>query len=305
MELSEFDIIEPSQNLTPYVRRYFYLNRVLDEPLAFDLYQSNSAYFVSFFSANKAGAEARPTVVIDDLKETIKTPWTLGGPILKSDVSVYAEHEMRMIVCEFTATAIYQLFGVNGEDLTDRRLELSDLSADISVLAQAHFLCDETHSEDDHVAEMNSFLTALTRSARSVDEAILEGIAILEACDGVIKISDLVADLNISERQFLRGFKSIVGMGPKKYGQVLQINWALKLMFLEGENAVLSTIAQEAGFSDQSHFIKVMKGIFKQSPAQFLESGHIEIEAFLKQDSHFEAIMALIPKFSKGDDSKS
>jgi len=82
------------------------------------------------------------------------------------------------------------------------------------------------------------------------------------ACD--ISVDDLASLLNLSSSQFSRLFKKTVGSSPYQYLQRKRIERAIDLM--RGPNP-LAQIAQDVGFSSQSHFTEVFRAITGVTPA--------------------------------------
>ncbi len=297
MDLSEFSIYQPPAELSHYVRRYFCINRVLDRPITFDMFASGSAYLVNFFSGTRPDTEI--TINGDPVKRV--TQWNIGGPILKGTVGVYEPSEMRMIACEFSATGIYSLFGISAEQLVDKRVELEVLPERFIKTAQQFFMGREEATDESLVEEMNGFIATLAQEARPIGDDVRKAIQLLEAADGIIRVSDVVKQLEVGERTFSRHFKEQVGMTPKQYQLVLQINFALRLMNSK-QQMKFSAIALEAGFCDQAHFNRIMQVFFHQNPSDFINENEDELMAFQRGKNRFEAFMAAKKKDETEDD---
>lgn len=79
-----------------------------------------------------------------------------------------------------------------------------------------------------------------------------------------INVNDLASLLNLSSSQFSRLFKKTVGASPYRYLQRKRIERAIDLM--RGPDS-LAQIAQDVGFSSQSHFTEVFRAITGTTPA--------------------------------------
>lgn len=79
-----------------------------------------------------------------------------------------------------------------------------------------------------------------------------------------ISVDDLASLLNLSSSQFSRLFKKTVGASPYQYLQRKRIERAIDLM--RGPYS-LAQIAQDVGFSSQSHFTEVFRTITGVTPA--------------------------------------
>ncbi|WP_299457178.1 helix-turn-helix domain-containing protein [uncultured Microscilla sp.] len=87
------------------------------------------------------------------------------------------------------------------------------------------------------------------------------------ACQPV-EIQKIAKDLHFSAKHLIATFKSVVGITPHKYLQLLQLNHALQRM-IDCPGQKLTEIALEYGFYDQSHFIRVFKRYAGISPLKF------------------------------------
>ncbi|EAY30377.1 AraC family transcriptional regulator [Microscilla marina] len=83
-----------------------------------------------------------------------------------------------------------------------------------------------------------------------------------------IEIQKIAKDLHFSVKHLIATFKSVVGITPHKYLQLLQLNHALQKM-IDCPDQTLTKIALEHGFYDQSHFIRVFKRYAGISPLKF------------------------------------
>ena len=82
-----------------------------------------------------------------------------------------------------------------------------------------------------------------------------------------LKIRDLAKLAGLSESIFKRNFANIFGMPPGAFIQITRINAARKL--LETTDKLLSDIAIETGFFDQSHMTRAFKKERGISPSEY------------------------------------
>ena len=82
-----------------------------------------------------------------------------------------------------------------------------------------------------------------------------------------ISISTLAHVSNMSASVFRRAFCKIMEMTPGAYITTIRINKARKLLAETGKT--ISDIAEECGFYDQSHFIKMFARSRRQSPSEY------------------------------------
>lgn len=86
-------------------------------------------------------------------------------------------------------------------------------------------------------------------------------------CTDDLPLEMLATMAGSSVSQFKRNFMKVFEMTPGKYVMTARINLARKL--LETTDMLLSDIAQECGFYDQSHMTKAFKAIRKTTPGEY------------------------------------
>jgi len=96
---------------------------------------------------------------------------------------------------------------------------------------------------------------------------IHESIKKIDNADERFLIAHLKDDIGYSSKHYERIFKHHVGISPKMYMQINQLGKAVSL--LSFSTLDLTAIAQEAGFYDQSHFIRKFKNFTGFTPGAF------------------------------------
>lgn len=129
------------------------------------------------------------------------------------------------------------------------------------------------------------------RNTRSIDTDVYSLNNILEYIDNhageQLRVEDLAKMCNISYSFFAKKFRELYGRSCKEYIEYVRISKAENLLLFSKND--LSSISQESGFSDCSHFIKVFKKWKGITPKQYLlnfENKGIKKEADLV--SHHE-----------------
>ena len=83
-----------------------------------------------------------------------------------------------------------------------------------------------------------------------------------------IQIKQMAQEIGFSHKHLRATFQDVVGVSPKKYLQILQINHTLR-DFAHSPQINLTEIALNHGFYDQSHFIRVFKSFAGMTPSAF------------------------------------
>ena len=82
-----------------------------------------------------------------------------------------------------------------------------------------------------------------------------------------LSLAQLAKIANVSEPRFRRLFQSVMEMTPGHYVTTIRLNAARKL--LATTDMLISGIATQVGFWDQSHFVKAFKRQRGLTPSQY------------------------------------
>jgi len=80
-------------------------------------------------------------------------------------------------------------------------------------------------------------------------------------------IDELAAKVNMSRSAYLRHFRKVSGKSPASFIALCRVAYAKKLLCYTKKQ--ISFIAQECGFYDSSHFVRVFKSVEGINPSQF------------------------------------
>jgi AraC-like DNA-binding protein len=101
------------------------------------------------------------------------------------------------------------------------------------------------------------------------DPMIALAIQRIKVSYGMVKMNDLVDSLSISHDPFEKRFRAAVGSTPKQFASIVRLRHAIG-QYHPGVS--LTTVALDAGYFDQSHFIKDFRMFTGESPKQFFRS---------------------------------
>ena len=286
MDPADVEIVPTPGSLRPFVRRYIYANRRLAAPLVVKPKPTGYIYFANLF-----GDAPADFVMIDGRKFVLESRFYFAGQIVEHDITVHHAESQQSLYCELAATAQQRLFGIPGDRTTGRAPALAEVASELEALAHALFTLGPEGRRDEHVAEANAFFGALAERAVPGDPLVEDAVAILEAAHGGVRITEICEKLGTGPRRLNRRFKHVVGVNPKFFGQILQVNWVVGLLYFN-DTATLTEIAHEAGFHDQSHFNRAMRRFFDEGPSDFLRSDHVLLKTFLGESRRVSATAA-------------
>ncbi|WP_210420874.1 helix-turn-helix domain-containing protein [Chitinophaga sp. XS-30] len=166
------------------------------------------------------------------------------------------EHSFHYIGIRFLPTMFPQLFPVNAAELSNR---FEDLRA--VVPSMAGFIADNIHPDHDLEqisAMLNIHLGRLTEDRSfNADGRLYEAIRIILQHEGTLSTEKML-DTGISPRQLRRLFEYYIGDTPKTFSKVVRFQNSLR----KGAGSF------DAGYYDQSHFIKDFKTFYGATPRQ-------------------------------------
>lgn len=116
---------------------------------------------------------------------------------------------------------------------------------------------------------MEQFLVSRIYSD-SKDKLVLEAIRRIQLSKGNINMLELTKQLYISKSAFEKRFRKIAGTSPKKFASLVRFK---DILANYQPYKSLTEIAYEAGFYDQSHFIKQFKTYTGETPENFFKPG--------------------------------
>jgi AraC-like DNA-binding protein len=98
------------------------------------------------------------------------------------------------------------------------------------------------------------------------DEPIALAVELIKQGAGNIKITLLAEKLKMSQCQFEKRFRKIVGASPKKFSSIVRLR---KMINANPHEDNMTQLGLEAGFFDQAHFIKAFKLYTGVTPKQY------------------------------------
>jgi len=113
-------------------------------------------------------------------------------------------------------------------------------------------------------------ISALSRADLAAARVVTHAISQVSFSHGDIKVRDLAATCNLSERQLQRLFVDRVGLPPKLYARIQRFRSVLNHLDDPAEQgrAKMADVAALYGYTDQSHLIRDFKRFAHELPAQ-------------------------------------
>lgn len=205
----------------------------------------------------------------------------IAGQIAGADITVRYEGKLGHILAECTPTGLTELTGIDGETACNDVISLDDHPLFQDMDAAATKPGDVFVDRLDHLA----------RDPHAVPDYVKEAAARIEAAGGRIPISEIAASLPVSQRQLERAFARVVGLTPKYFGQVQQLNAAFFAM-QSNDAGFMADLALQAGFYDQAHFGNAMRQFLGVAPGAYLKNPDYLLSKFLGKSPEFRKLFS-------------
>jgi AraC-like DNA-binding protein len=162
-------------------------------------------------------------------------------------------------------TALTHLFDLSMQPFTDRVADISSI-AGLERLLLLEYLRD-VHDHDERVTILNDrfrkILSATTYKKTAADQAV----DLILANHGMIPVSTITKSIGIGERQLENLFRKYIGLTPKFFMRIIRFNYIFKLV--QDNHQSWSSLAYEASYFDQSHFIRNFRDFTGENPSDY------------------------------------
>ncbi len=194
-----------------------------------------------------------------DVVEDIPTLFVYGQ-ITQPNTMHFGEGPFTNIQVLFEPTALRALFGIDAAAITDGYLAPDQFGGQALLADLSH-----VRSVDDYVRIITDFLQEQAAKSVAQDPIVEKAVAFIKERIDDVGVSDVLAHVHLSERQFEKRFLLWVGINPRLYIRIVRFNRAMALVS-SGEYERLSDVAMALNFHDQSHFIRDIKIFSKITP---------------------------------------
>ena len=182
-------------------------------------------------------------------------------------VTVQPGEALGVIVVRLRAETAVSLLGERMLDVLDAQIGLDELfpAGRLSHLEEA---LAQARTSAERFAIVEKFFQVNLRT-RPAEPAISRAAALLRS-HPQLRVRQLAARMDISERQLLRGFNAMFGMGTKQFARVARLEG---VMAARACGATWGDAAYQLGYSDQAHMINEFTEIVGVSPAELVRPG--------------------------------
>jgi AraC-like DNA-binding protein len=155
-----------------------------------------------------------------------------------------------------------RLIGEPMHEFFDAKIDLRNIfnAGAVSLLEE---MLREAPDSAARFACIESFLLQNLRECRS-DPVVCRAAECLRR-NPALRMRRLAAQLEVSERHLLRGFRAMYGTGPKQFARLARIE---RIQVMRQGGSAWADIAYACGFADQAHMINDFEAIVGEPPQQ-------------------------------------
>lgn len=219
-----------------------------------------------------------PIVHVNDHKIYPKSRLQIAGQLHEADVMIEMNGMFGQIGFLLAPTALYYLFHKSGDYFLNSWCDFKK-AAPVPINKLFNDLSD-CEKPFDSIEVIFDFLRLLIHNRLPaigwIDEALLQ----IYAQGGQITQKAIIIQAGVSLRHFRRKFKEVVGVSPKYFCKVVQLNEVFE-MLNASDDEKLYHLAIDCGYYDQAHFVNDFKKLIGSSPRNFLNGKHSYVKTYM------------------------
>ncbi|PCI35834.1 MAG: hypothetical protein COB60_01640 [Flavobacteriaceae bacterium] len=187
----------------------------------------------------------------------------IGGFISQS-MKYITTKKFSAIIVGLKPWAKFVLKDLNGDFYLNENIDMNTVYS--KYMGSLKNQLNDDGSDDQKIALIISFLKKIF-TQRTVNSRVKQAVGIIASTQGKIKIEALSKEVAYSKRQLNRLFKIQVGVSPKEMAKMYSVQHSISIM--KKETLPMVDVAYDAGFFDQTHFIKTFKSLCGITPDTF------------------------------------
>lgn len=250
------EIYSPSGALKPYIKSFLFIE---SESELRNTILPDTAIIIAFrFRGNVAAVQ-------DNIRNPLATA-VITGLQKSTRLLNYAANTSTLLV-QFKEAGVSAFFKIAAHELFGSSIPLDNFVRR-SELNETEERLAEAVNNSGRISIIEQFLLAKLRAA-APEPLISKAITAIRQANGMIGIHELTRALGTSQDAFEKKFRSLVGASPKRFATTIRLR---NLISRYSGEQTLTALSYDAGYFDQSHFIKDFRSFTGQNPQAFFKS---------------------------------
>ena len=183
-----------------------------------------------------------------------------------------------LVSARLTPLGAVQLFGPAMAGMVNRVVDLESLAGWAATELRESLLVAESPGARFELLER--FIRSCPERGVVVPEVVRAAVRSIESAHGNLRVSGIHTEVGVSRKHLWMLFAREMGMSPKAYAQIQRFVWTLARL-RESESVDWVRLANDAGYSDQSHLAREFRRIADASPTEFLRTRSPDSTALL------------------------
>ncbi|MCB0599152.1 MAG: AraC family transcriptional regulator [Lewinellaceae bacterium] len=257
--------IPPACPLRPYIKAYQWMGT----PAVFDDWVEERILPVPVSGLCFQFGRRLPLLVSHGRREKEVLPASYVLPPNTKPFTIHYLGGVQMLGAVFHPAAFFELFGWSQNEFTDRTVPLEDTDGRQELLVLQEKL-EEAEVPEKMAKLLDAYFLQKLKGKREGNPAIKQAMGALAREGGAVQFQTLLKESGVGSRHLRRLFNQYLGMPPRDFLRIYRFYrayWAL----LGGRYSSLTTLALDAGYYDQAHFIHDFHHFTGLSPQQLLE----------------------------------
>ncbi|HZY82644.1 MAG TPA: helix-turn-helix domain-containing protein [Cyclobacteriaceae bacterium] len=175
-------------------------------------------------------------------------------------------------------SAVAHLFRVSMKPFTDRVVDLRKAVG--TKMRSVETAMRKLDDNEKRVELIEAFISEKS-VAYPKDHPVDKALEMIFNKKGMIQVSDICKELSVTDRYIQQLFQKYVGLSPKFFARIIRFSHIFQL--IKENNPDWAAVVYEAGYYDQSHFIRNFKAFTGEDPTAYIFAEKSLANFFMKK----------------------
>jgi AraC-like DNA-binding protein len=286
--------ILPSKELLPYIKHYLFLKSEGEIIKKLRLFTDGNTGIVFTFKNNLISNFKN-----HELPEYLPDSFIYGQ--LTDFKDIFLPGEIDLIIAVFQPPGINQLTGIPADKLSDYIIQTEFLFGRKGT--ELHEKLSEQTNTLEKLSLLNGFFIEIIRRRTFSNNLIIQAsIQLIIQNKGLVSVNQLSRYTGYCERHIERKFVESIGLNPKMFCNIVKLHNFLKYLKEKPANNIITGVAYEAGYSDQSHLIKEFRKYTGMTPKEYVSKSTkltVNFVEYLRSEVNSDYQMSDLYNFSE------
>ncbi|QCX01581.1 helix-turn-helix transcriptional regulator [Aggregatimonas sangjinii] len=219
-----------------------------------------------------------PLVYVRGEKTPRNKRLTINGQISNADIEVEIDGVFGQIGFVLHPTATYYLFHRTGTFFSNKCQNFDAVTP--IAFPEIFKELERCSSPEDRLPILLELIRELAKNRLPPIPWLDDSLEEIFSKNGKVSQTMLAENSGVGVRHYRRKFKEIIGVSPKYFCKVIQLNTIFELL-KTSNTAEIHRLALDCGYYDQAHFVNEFRQMIGESPTHFLKGKHAYVASYL------------------------